>query len=130
MSSTKVVRHLFSTGRTNGRVQEPHYTDEGYLNGERLENGFETERQQPRHEEVHIGCSYVVHPVGEPHYMRAEHQPSEKTKVIHVGNSLSWGKAEPPHYMQKSSRAKLADAAAEAVRGAVLRGEIDPSELL
>ena len=126
----KETAHIINGLRQGGRAEEPHYAERSYLEGERLEAGFAaTERaERPAHETVHIGvAARIVNDDMTPHYMRPENQPTENTLVVHAGGGVTYLPPEEPHYMKDGGREARAEAAAQAVRAAILRGELDPS---
>jgi hypothetical protein len=125
----KESAHIYTTLRTSGRVQQPHYADESYLEGDMVETGFEvTDRpENPEHIVVHMGPQYIVDNSDMDSRFR-EAEQHEPKNVIHVGSTVRYLPPDEPDYMNPDrGREAKAEAAAQAVKAAILRGELDPS---
>lgn len=120
--------HIYVNLGGQSRPKQPHYTDERYLQGEHLEDGFVVKDRpdEPVHETICVNpLSYAEGGDHEPHYMKA-HESDETDNPSRVQRIV----CEEPHYMDPDrGRKAKADAIAEAVRQAVMRGEIDPDVL-
>lgn len=124
--STKEVGYIRNLLKQDGPTRPPHYTDEGYQAGEYVEGGFEVadKPEKPEHTVIHVGPQYVIDnsDMDSRIHEAESHTPAE---VIHVGNRVRYVMAGED--TEADRRAKKADAAAQAVRDAIMRGEIDPS---
>ena len=124
--TTKEVGHIRNDLNQGGRVKQPHYVSESYQAGENVEGGFEVrdKPEKPVHETVHVGLTAtIVNDDMRPHYLMPEFQPTEHTQVVHAGPQVRYvmeGEAT-----EADRRAEQAEAAAKAVKAAIMRGEID-----
>lgn len=121
--------HIYTTLRQGGPVQEPHYTEQGYRAGKQVETGFEVadRPESPEHIVVRMGPQYVVDNSDmESRFRDAEQH--ESAHVIHLGSTVTYLPPEEPDYMNPDrDREARAEAAAQAVKAAIMRGELDPS---
>ena len=122
----KEVGHIYTALEHNGPTEQPHYTSEAYQTGANIEGGFEVRDKpaEPVHEVIRMN------PFGdvdlsdtEPHYMKnhAGEPTDESSRPVRVV-------CEEPHYMNpERGREAKAEAVAQAVKAAIMRGELDPS---
>jgi hypothetical protein len=119
--------HIYNALQTRGPIREPHYCAESYQGGENTARGFEVEGNpaEPTHQEVHVGPNVTYVATGKT--LWEDREPSEGGRVVRVGNTLDFsGPAEEPDYMNPDrAREEKAEAAARAVKAAIMRGEID-----
>ena len=115
--------------KQNGPVQQPHYADDGYQAGDNVEGGFEVagKPETPEHIVIHIGPRYTIDNSDMESRFReaAQHEPKE---VIRLGSTVTYLPPEEPAYMDPDrGKDARAEAVAQAVKAAIMRGEIDPS---
>lgn len=122
----KEVGYIHTSLNQGGRVQPPHYVAPSYKAGDNVEGGFEVRDKpaEPVHEVIRMN------PFGdvdlsdtEPHYMKnhAGEPTDESSRPVRVV-------CEEPHYMNpERGREAKAEAVAQAVKAAIMRGELDPS---
>lgn len=125
----KETGHIFSKLNQVGPVGEPHYTDEGYRGGANVEGGFEVvdKPETPEHIDIHMGPRYTIDNSDMESRFReaAQHEPKE---VIRLGSTATYLPPEEPAYMDPDrGKDARAEAVAQAVKAAIMRGEIDPS---
>ena len=124
--TTKEVGHIRNDLNQGGRVEQPHYVSESYQAGRNVEGGFEVKDkpETPEHITVRVGPTYIVDDSDmTPPYALPENQPTEHTQVIRAGNTVRYVMEDET--TEADRRAEQAEAAARAVKAAIMRGEID-----
>lgn len=122
--------HIYVDLGGQSRPKQPHYTDESYLQGERLDGGFEVKDKPdtPTHEVISANPFVYAESDFQPHYVK--NQPSETTTTVHLGQTVVYLPPEEPSYVDPDrGRKAKAKAVAKAVQLAIERGEIDPDAL-
>lgn len=124
----KEVGYIRNALNQGGKVQPPHYVDSDYQAGGNVEGGFEVKDkpETPEHITVRVGPTYIVDDSDmTPPYALPENQPTEHTQVIRAGNTVRYVMEDET--TEADRRAEQAEAAAQAVKAAIMRGELDPS---
>ena len=124
----KEVGYIRNMLKQDGKVQQPHYVSPAYQEGDNVEGGFEVKDkpETPEHITVRVGPTYIVDDSDmTPPYALPENQPTERTQVIRVGNTVRY--VMEGETTEADRRAEQAEAAARAVKAAIMRGELDPS---
>lgn len=105
-------------------VGAPHYEDEAYAEGEFLENGF-TVTEPPVHEVIRVGP--MIDTTNSPSVLWETRKHTGDGEVIRANSVATCSAPTEPSYCDPNrSLKRKAEAAADAVRAAVMRGEIDP----